>query len=53
MLTLADGTILMGYAIVNTEHPRLGKGAFLVRDSGTDQGYPSSVQLDDGTIVTV
>ena len=25
----------------------------LVGDSGDDQGYPSSIQLDDGTIVTV
>ena len=25
----------------------------LVADSGSDQGYPSNIQTDDGTIVTV
>ena len=65
LLTLADGRILLAYGFRNTG--LYGVGARISEDGGeswghpqvlaqwdgaTDGGYPSSVQVEDGTIVT-
>lgn len=65
LILLADGTILLTYGVRNKGH--YGLGARISRDGGdtwsgpaallnfeiaTDGGYPSNVQLADGTIVT-
>ena len=65
LLRLADGRLLMTYghrrpplgnqARISEDHGRTWSEPIIVSGDGktTDLGYPSTVQLDDGTLVTV
>ncbi len=65
-IKLSDGRVLLTYGRRTTPCGIFGlvshddgktwdedNKLFLVADAGNDQGYPSSIQRDDGTVVTV
>jgi hypothetical protein len=65
LLRLKDGRLLMSYghrrkplgnqARVSDDHGRTWSGPLIISDDGAsgDLGYPSTVQLDDGSLLTV
>jgi hypothetical protein len=66
VIKLQDGRLLLTYGrrvapwgiqgMVSDDDGKTWNGEaklLLVADSGADQGYPSNIQTDDGTIVTV
>lgn len=48
MLTLPDGTILMGYAITTTERPRQSNASFLIRSMDNGHTWSNCISLGEG-----